>query len=117
MPDSRENTVSIRILERTREALDDEQRRVKKAGGPKLSFAELIATAWEAYTGSDRAPLRSQANFTPDEKKWIDSLLFVLRSGDKGPIEAVKRNLDQFVRVVKLADLHDQGSKRKKGDG
>jgi hypothetical protein len=51
---------------------------------------------------------------TTEEKKWIDALLFVLRSGDSGPIQAVKSNLDQFVRVVKLAGLHDQGNTGKK---
>src|SRR5687767_3742201 len=49
MPDSRENTVSVRIYESTQDELLDEQRRVKKATGDKPSIADLIARNWEAY--------------------------------------------------------------------
>lgn len=52
MPDSRENTVSVRIYESTQDELLDEQRRVKKTTGEKPSIADLVATTWEVYKGA-----------------------------------------------------------------
>lgn len=45
-----------------------------------------------------------------DHQKWVDMLLIVLRSGDKGCIQTVTSNLVQFERVVRLSALE---SKRK----
>jgi hypothetical protein len=84
---------------------------LKQWGQRDLKPGEVLV-----FAGDERPKLGDLGRLTPDEK-WVDALLFVLRSGDKGPIDAVKSNLDQFVRVVKLAELVDRGGKRKQNAG
>jgi len=76
-----------------------------------LAEAKIAGTSGQALLSgfiersvSGGVPPQPAPRFSKDEQKWIDKLLYVLRSGDAGAIRAVCSNLDVFERTVKLSE-------------
>lgn len=67
MTEEKENTVSVRIFQRTQDALLGEQLRVKRTGRPKPSIAALIQAAWDTYSISSTTTKGNSERVPPSE--------------------------------------------------
>jgi hypothetical protein len=63
-----------------------------------LSLYEIVDEVLQKGLGMPS----SEMELNKDERKWVDMLLRILRSGDRGAIAAVQPNLIQFYRVISL---------------
>jgi hypothetical protein len=82
---------------------EDLNQRVKekllKEGG---SVQSLVVSWLEEWASGERAT-PPVSRLPRDHQRWVDTLLLILRSGDRGCIQAVTSNLVQFERVIRLA--------------
>lgn len=94
----------VRIYEDTLQEIESWQLAEKHRTGKRLSIAEFLHRAWEAYASGDK-PLQNQPDitvnpsvslYTPEEQEQIDALVWVLREGGEdaaGMIRAVLKQL------------------------
>jgi hypothetical protein len=121
MTDSAENLVTLKITERDREWIRDEQTRLRKAGLPEPTQAELFAAMRAAYESVPKT--ESPNNSVPpsektdagtgthsrsvlqtlNESRWVNALLCILRSRHGVAVEAITRNLLAFEELVTYA--------------
>lgn len=134
------NRVSVKIYELTRDELEEEKRKYKKRPKPERpDYADLVLAAWNFWKAAhsndaltvlpdtDKNP-RLINGFTPGKKsdnvtstdeegrhtKAQGDLNEILASGDVGAMDAITKNLDAFVRLVRLEKgKHRPGSDRK----
>lgn len=126
MSENTENTVSVKIFVTTRDAMKRIINRQWDTSGEEPTYAILVRDAWAAYqrenggkgdkeltsTGSGIPTSVIETTQKPDSDKLnlagyvethsVEVLLEILRSGDEEIIDAIRRNLSAFVRLVRV---------------
>ncbi len=81
-----------------------ERLKIKLArGGSIQQVALALLEEWASGKPEPKPAQEAAAAISRDHQKWVDTLLLILRSGDKGCIHAVTSNLVQFERALRLS--------------
>jgi hypothetical protein len=86
------DTGAIRAYADTLEEMRDEQTRVRKAGKPEPTYADLIEAAWQEYKKEDR-PMLVGSKYTALARRLHMMLDYLLEAGPEHA-EACRSNLE-----------------------
>ncbi len=128
MPDSRDNTDSVRVYAATKEEMEAEQKRLKKLIGKKPSLADVIDRCWKAYLAEVTGKQGSFAGASVAEPRGIpstgtkvldsfhqdipvpliDMLRNIVASGNMVFIDAINATFQAFSEAVHLHNTKEK---------